>query len=146
MKILATKEVVRHHMPETDFWVDLKSELTGYEEQKRQSLFEAVQLSMTTKDAELARRGEVENTSVAFSAADLSVRLAEFDMEHYIVEWSEPIATDVQTYRKLDKGVYKWLLETIEAHREGVQPLPGDLTIGDEPGNSQGSSDTPSGE
>ena len=173
--ILASRDVTRYHREGTDFWVDIKNELSGYEEQARSAI-----VFQTRKDLGPEVTAEVDEHAAAIyrfqteglpdeeieqkilamltstlqhAISQINSRTAEFDMQNYIDGWSEAVKPGLKTYRSLRTDVYQWLINTINVHRLKATARPGDLSRppieegGEEQaGNLSASSETSSGE
>jgi len=162
-------------MDGTDFWVDLKSELSGYEEQLRASIVLQIRkeqppevLEKMEQISELALQMRMEGKpeeevelavtaamgpAESFVVSEINRRTGDFDLEHYILSWSSTVVPKSANYQLLSMEVRGWLTNQINAHRNGSAPQPGDLSrppLSDggevEAGNSKASLETPSGE
>ncbi|MFA5801528.1 MAG: hypothetical protein WC911_03535 [Thermoleophilia bacterium] len=103
-------------------WVELYKELTGPEEKKRRAVYRAAALRLSSKDIEAAQAGRVDTPGVDVIVADVEVALADFDVPHYLADWSESIPCTPENIAKLDDPSYEELLEIIKKHRDATVP------------------------
>ena len=122
------------HPDDEKVWVDIKAELTGHEERKRDELIaktearvaqefskeelkeardKAKRRKRTGKDEELEDTSGVMDVIVSTIKAELDM----FDLEHYVVSWSFSKPCNRNSFNRLSRDGFNWLLDVIDEHR-----------------------------
>lgn len=135
MDLFVRQETSRYaHPDDPDTWVDIKTELTGHEERKRDELAAKTESRMRREwkkeDIEAARKkgrinkDEAEDTMVDMEVmvSGIKAELDMFDLEHYIVSWSlmhrgQPMPVNLSSFRKLSRDGFNWILTVIDEQR-----------------------------
>ena len=122
------------HPDNPSVWVELKAELTGHEERKRDALASStearIRREMSAEEVKEARKKakkkgrlggaeEVEglDDEVEVVVDAIKAELDMYDLIVYVKGWSFPKPVGRKSFERLKRPVFNWLLTVIDDHR-----------------------------